>query len=139
MFKLNEKLAQDSYLIADLKISQLLLAKNANYPWFILVVKKENLVELIDLSLEQQIEVLKEINFISKFLKDDLKVDKINIATLGNVVKQLHIHIIGRFENDPAFPKPIWCKNDFKEYQEEDLENLIIKIRPKINKILSSK
>jgi diadenosine tetraphosphate (Ap4A) HIT family hydrolase len=136
MFKLNEKLAQDCHIIADLKISQLLLAKNANYPWFILVVKKENLVELIDLTLEQQIEVLKEINFISRFLKDELKVDKINIATLGNVVKQLHIHVIGRFENDAAFPKPIWCENKFKEYQKEELENLIAKIHIKISQWL---
>jgi diadenosine tetraphosphate (Ap4A) HIT family hydrolase len=133
MFKLNETLAQDSYIISDLKVSQLLLAKNANYPWFILVVKKENLVELIDLTLEQQIEVLKEINFISRFLKDELKVDKINIATLGNVVKQLHIHIIGRFENDLAFPKPIWCESSFKKYQKEDLEELIARIRAKIS------
>jgi diadenosine tetraphosphate (Ap4A) HIT family hydrolase len=135
MFKLNEKLAQDSYIIADLKVSQLLLAKNANYPWFILVVKKENLVELIDLTLEQQIEVLKEINFISRFLKEELKVDKINIATLGNMVKQLHIHVIGRFENDLAFPRPIWCEGKFREYQKEELEDLLAKIRTKIDKI----
>ena len=137
MFKLNEKLAQDSYIVADLKISQLLLAKNANYPWFILVVKKENLSELIDLTLEQQIEVLKEINFISKFLKDELKVDKINVAALGNIVKQLHIHIIGRFKNDAAFPKPIWCEDKFKEYQKQELEQLTTKIRTKIDQWLS--
>lgn len=132
MFKLNEKLANDSYLIADLKVSLLLLAKNATYPWFILVVKQENLVELIDLTLEQQIEVLKEINFISRFLKEELKVDKINIATLGNVVKQLHIHVIGRFENDPAFPKPVWCKSNFKEYDEKELEILTEKLIKKL-------
>ena len=137
MFKLNEKLAQDSYIIADLKVSQLLLAKNANYPWFILVVKKENLVELIDLTLEQQIEVLKEINFISRFLKEELKVDKINIATLGNMVKQLHIHVIGRFENDIAFPRPIWCEDKFREYHKEELREITIKISTKISLWLS--
>jgi diadenosine tetraphosphate (Ap4A) HIT family hydrolase len=87
MFILDSKLSQDSFVVCDLKISQLLLMNDSNYPWLILVPKKADLIELTDLSFEEQLEVLREINLIGEILKEEFSVQKLNIAALGNVVK----------------------------------------------------
>lgn len=132
MFVLNSRLAADTFLVGDLKISRLLLMNDANYFWFILVPRKADLVELTDLSFEEQIEVLREINLVAKILKTDFAAEKLNIAALGNVVKQLHIHVIGRFENDAAFPKPVWGATPAKAYEEKAAQELINKVKLKI-------
>ena len=134
MFVLNAKLAADTFLVCDLKISRLLLMNDSNYFWFILVPRKADLVELTDLSFEEQIEVLREINLVAEILKKDFAVEKLNIGALGNVVKQLHIHVIGRFENDVAFPKPVWGAAPAKPYQEKSAIELINKVKLKITK-----
>ncbi len=134
MFTLDKKLALDSYHVKDLELSRLLLMNDSNYPWFILVPRKNNLVELTDLDFNDQIKLLKEINIISKILKENFNVDKINIATLGNIVKQLHIHIIGRKLDDASFPKPVWGNSIIKKYN-QDYANRII---TKLNKILTN-
>ena len=102
MFQLDPKLQADTFLIKDLKMSRLLLMNDANYPWLILVPRKANLVEITDLAMDEQIAVLQEINLVAEILKKSFKADKLNIANLGNVVSQLHIHVIARFKNDPA-------------------------------------
>lgn len=127
MFKLDDKLKKDCFFIKDLKLSQLLLKNNANYPWLILVPKVENAVELIDLTFQEQQNLLIEINQISKLSKVLFKYDKLNIATLGNIVSQLHIHIISRYKNDRLFPKPVW--DDKAElYNEQESKKLTNKI-----------
>lgn len=128
MFTLDPKLENDCFFVTNLKLSKLLLMNDANYYWFILVPQKPNLVELIDLTFDEQKIILEEINQISKILKDKFNCDKINIATLGNVVKQLHIHVIGRFENDPSYPKPVWGALSAKEYDEELKNEIITKL-----------
>jgi diadenosine tetraphosphate (Ap4A) HIT family hydrolase len=124
MFTLDSRLSADNYVISDLKISRLLLSNNANYPWLILVPRRENLVELTDLSFADQTEVLREINQVSKMLQEKFAPHKINIATLGNMVRQLHIHVIARFENDAAFPNPVWGGAK-KIYEKADAEKLV--------------
>lgn len=124
MFTLDPKLNADTFLVADLKISRVLLMNNANYPWLILVPRQKDLVELIDLSFEDQIQVLREINLVSKILQKKFNSHKLNIAALGNVVRQLHIHVIARFENDAAFPKPVWGEAA-KPYAQQDAKNLV--------------
>jgi diadenosine tetraphosphate (Ap4A) HIT family hydrolase len=133
MFILDSKLSQDSFVVCDLKISQLLLMNDSNYPWLILVPKKADLIELTDLSFEEQLEVLREINLIGEILKEEFSVQKLNIAALGNVVKQLHIHVIGRFENDASFPKPVWGAITSKPYEERVAQELIKKLQLKIS------
>jgi diadenosine tetraphosphate (Ap4A) HIT family hydrolase len=133
MFILDSKLSQDSFVVCDLKISQLLLMNDSNYPWLILVPKKADLIELTDLSFEEQLEVLREINLIGEVLKEEFSVQKLNIAALGNVVKQLHIHVIGRFENDASFPKPVWGAVASKPYEERVAQELIKKLQLKIS------
>ncbi len=98
---------------------------NSLYPWFILVPKKPNLVEIIDLSIEEQGDLMREISAVSKALKVLFKPDKINIAALGNMVQQLHIHIIARFKNDKTFPKPVWVSNETSGYSEEEIKKII--------------
>ncbi len=132
MFILDSKLSQDSFVVCDLKISQLLLMNDSNYLWLILVPKKADLVELTDLSFAEQVEVLKEINLIGQILKEEFFAQKLNIAALGNVVKQLHIHVIGRFENDASFPKPVWGTVASKPYEQKIAQELIKKLQLKI-------
>ncbi len=128
-FTLDKKLDQDSIFIKDLKISKLLLINDSNYPWFILVPKKLNISEIFELTEEEQFKLSKEINYLAKFIKEKWQADKMNIANLGNVVTQLHIHIIARYKNDISFPKPIWGVVKTKKYSEKEIE----KIRRKLD------
>ncbi len=129
MFTLDKKLALDSYYVRDLELSRLLLMNDSNYPWLILVPRRNNLVELTDLDFNDQIKLLKEINIISKILKENFNIEKINIATLGNVVKQLHIHVIGRKANDASFPKPVWGNATIKKYHQDNANKIIEQLR----------
>jgi diadenosine tetraphosphate (Ap4A) HIT family hydrolase len=129
MFTLDSKLNADTFLVADLKVSRLLLMNDSNYPWLILVPRKADLVELTDLNFEEQVEVLREINLVAKILQENFGAEKLNIGALGNVVKQLHIHVIARFKNDVAFPKPVWGTVAAKPYLKNEAEGIIKKIR----------
>ena len=129
MFTLNSKLEADTFFICDLKISRLLLMNDSNYPWLILVPRQDGLVELTDLNFDEQTEILREINLLGKILKESFAVEKLNIGALGNVVKQLHIHVIGRFQNDASFPKPVWGSVAAKPYTELAAQDLIKKIK----------
>ena len=134
MFQIDTKLQSDNIFVNKLAISQLFLANDSNYPWFILIPEIEGeITEIIDLSFDNQKILLKEINLISQFLLKNFRPDKLNIANLGNVVSQLHIHIIGRFKNDLAFPRPIWGIGDKILYQKSDSDILVAKI----NKFIS--
>lgn len=137
-FIVDPAIASDSIYIDKLILSQLRLSKNASYPWFILVptvnwefeaLEGENLgiiEEISELSQHQQNQLQKEIYFISQFLLSYFRPDKLNIANLGNVVPQLHIHLIARFKKDPSFPKPVWGDCQVTKY-EEVAENKLIK------------
>ncbi len=129
MFILNSQLKADTFFVADLKISQLLLMNDSNYVWLILVPRKPNLIELIDLNLDEQTQVLREINLLGKILKENFAAQKLNIGALGNVVKQLHIHLIARHENDATFPKPVWGNAPTKPYAPQVAQDLIKKIK----------
>jgi len=129
MFELDAKLVADTFFVCDLKISRLLLMNDANYTWLILVPQKAGLSELTDLTFDEQVEVLGEINLIARILKNDFACDKLNIAALGNVVRQLHIHVIARRENDATFPKPVWGNAPAKSYSDKEAQSVIAKIK----------
>jgi diadenosine tetraphosphate (Ap4A) HIT family hydrolase len=133
IFTLDPRLENDTIFIKDLKLSKLLLMNNKLYPWFILVPKKYNITEIIDLTSSEQQILLSEINQISTLLQKIYNPDKLNIAALGNVVSQLHIHLIARYKNDITFPKPVWI-DDRKEFYSEkeilDIKKKIIDIIP---------
>jgi diadenosine tetraphosphate (Ap4A) HIT family hydrolase len=129
MFILDKKLQQDSFFIADLELCKVLLMNDANYPWLILVPRQNNLKDIIDLSFDDQIILLKEINFVAEIFKKEFEFDKLNIANLGNVVSQLHIHVIARKKNDITFPKPVWGNAEALEYNGNNLTITLEKIQ----------
>lgn len=107
-FLLHPQLAADTKLLGEFPLCQVLLANDGNFPWLILVPKINEITEFHQLNDKQQAQFLIESNAISRLLKDELKADKINIAALGNMVPQLHIHHVARFKSDVCWPKPIW-------------------------------
>ena len=135
MFILDKKLQQDSFFIADLELCKVLLMNDANYPWLILVPRQNNLKEIIDLSFDDQIILLKEINFVAEILKKEFEFDKLNIANLGNVVSQLHIHVIARKKNDATFPRPVWGNAQALEYHGNHLTKTLEKIQKYFNNV----
>jgi len=102
------QLAQDSVPVGDLALARVLLANDANYPWLILVPRRLGVTEIVELEQSEQIQLLAEINAAARALKCITQCDKLNIAALGNMVAQLHIHVIGRRHSDAAWPKPVW-------------------------------
>lgn len=108
MFELDERLAGDTVRVGAFPLSLLLLSRDANYPWFILVPQREGVREIHQLAESDQYQLLRESNNLARVLTTVFRPDKINIAALGNVVPQLHLHHIGRYITDPAWPRPIW-------------------------------
>jgi diadenosine tetraphosphate (Ap4A) HIT family hydrolase len=128
-FKLDERLEADCEFVANLGVCSLLLMNNASVPWFILVPSVMRATELTELPMEQQQQVLHEMNQVAAMVTSLYNPDKLNIGALGNVVSQLHIHIIGRFTNDPAWPNPVWGQLAANAYSEAQLEQQLTHIR----------
>ena len=128
-FKLHPRLIKDTFHIIDLKLSRLLLMNDSNYPWFILVPTRKNITELYELEKKDRLELNSEIDIISKKLSIHFDAKKMNIAALGNIVPQLHIHIIVRKENDAAWPNPVWNNTDTIPYKESISLRLVKDIR----------
>jgi diadenosine tetraphosphate (Ap4A) HIT family hydrolase len=128
MFELDKTLKKDTFFVKDLELCQLLLLNNKHYPWLVLVPKRADKTEIFELSEDEQILLSREVNKISKMSKEIFKADKINIAAFGNVVSQLHIHIISRYKNDRVFPDPVWLDKEKKEYGNSYEKEIIKKI-----------
>ncbi|MCK5880628.1 MAG: HIT domain-containing protein [Sinobacterium sp.] len=122
MFKLDSQLEKDTVHIASFELCDALLAKDANYPWVILVPRKENLTELHQLEDTELQTFWAESAYVSKHLEIHYQAHKLNVAALGNVVQQLHVHHIVRFHSDPAWPKPIWGVLPSQPYSDDELE-----------------
>jgi len=129
MFQLHPQLAKDTFEIASPTHLRVLLMNDARYPWLILVPEKPDLVELHDLTVEDYGSVVAEIRRISILMKALFKADKMNVAALGNMVPQLHIHIIARFQSDPAWPAPVWGMGDAVPYDKAAANSRIDLIR----------
>ncbi len=124
-FQLHPQLAQDSIWLADWPLCQLRLSLDANYPWFILIPRRANIREIIDLVSEDQQQLWQESACLSRWLQQQFQGDKLNIAALGNMVPQLHLHHIVRFSTDPAWPAPVWGKVAASVYSESELQQLL--------------
>lgn len=107
-FTLHPQLAADTFPLGDLPVCRVLLMNNKNFPWVILVPRRDGACELFDLSEEDYAAVMQEIRETAQHLSQITNADKMNVAALGNMVPQLHIHIIARFKNDVAWPAPVW-------------------------------
>lgn len=128
MFKLDARLEADTFEVCEYLDCKVLVMNNSTVPWFI-VVPFTDRTEWYQLDDSVQYNVNKIMNKLSEFLIKEYKVDKLNVATLGNVVSQMHLHVIGRFETDPAWPAPVWGNVDPKPYTEQEKSNLVDKVR----------
>jgi diadenosine tetraphosphate (Ap4A) HIT family hydrolase len=124
-FVLHPQLKKDTFLLGSLDLSEILLMNDSRYPWIILVPRIENAVDMTDLSETERAVFVEEINFVADALKTQYQPDRINIAMLGNVVPQLHCHIIARFETDFAWSKPVWGIGDAVRYTTEEHEKTV--------------
>jgi diadenosine tetraphosphate (Ap4A) HIT family hydrolase len=107
-WSLDPMLQKDTTAIGNLPLCRVLLIDDANYPWLLLVPRRREAVEIIDLTYLEQAQLMTEIAHASRLLKAMTECDKINVAALGNVVPQLHVHIIARSRGDAAWPRPVW-------------------------------
>jgi diadenosine tetraphosphate (Ap4A) HIT family hydrolase len=129
---LHPQLEGDTSAVGDLPLSRLLLANDANYPWLLLVPRRAGASEIIDLSDAEQIALATEIARVSRALKAVMPCDKLNVAALGNVVPQLHVHIIARLRGDPAWPKPVWGAVPARDYDPAERERLVAALRDQL-------
>ncbi len=120
MFQLDPRLNKDCIIVGTFELSLLLLMNDANYPWFILVPQKNGVSEIFQLGDEQQQQLIRESSQLSRALATTFNSDKINIAALGNIVKQLHIHHVVRYQDDPSWPAPIWGRHRAHPYTNEE-------------------
>jgi diadenosine tetraphosphate (Ap4A) HIT family hydrolase len=130
---LHPQLAADTVALSDLPLTRVLLAKDANYPWLILVPRRTEVSELIDLEENEQVQLLGEIATCAQVLKETVPCDKLNIAALGNMVAQLHVHVIARTKNDAAWPKPVWGAAAPRAYDAAEMEALLTKLRSRLD------
>lgn len=107
-FSLDSRLAADTVPVGDLALCAVLLMDDARFPWFILVPRRAGLTEIVDLAPEEAQALMEEIRLACGVVRALCDPDKLNVAALGNVVAQLHVHVIGRFRSDPAWPNPVW-------------------------------
>ncbi|WP_262298681.1 HIT family protein [Microvirga sesbaniae] len=107
-FTLDSRLAGDTIPVGDLSLSSVLLLNDARFPWFVLVPRIPGASELTDLSEEQAVQLMQEIRIATRVTLELSKPDKVNVGALGNIVTQLHVHVVGRFRSDPAWPGPVW-------------------------------
>jgi diadenosine tetraphosphate (Ap4A) HIT family hydrolase len=128
MDKVNKKFLNNSYNITDLKLCSVRLIDNSKFPWIILIPKRKKVYDITGLNTKDQILLIKEIVFCSKFMQKAFKTSKLNIEKIGNIVPQLHIHIIARFKNDTSWPLSVWVVKE-KSYTKKILQKTILKLK----------
>ena len=128
MNKINKKFLKSSYHITELKLSNVRLFDNEKFPWIILIPKRKGITDISDLTSEDQIILMKEIVFCSRLMKKIFRTKKLNIEKIGNIVPQLHIHIIARYNNDTSWPLSVWVVKG-KSYSKSNLVNTLEKLK----------
>lgn len=118
-YELHPQLAADTHPVAVFGLCELRLMDDANYPWLVLVPRLPALQELIDLDKTQRHALTDEIDCAARALHDAFRPHKLNVAALGNLVSQLHVHVIARYEHDPAWPSPVWGRVAARPYTPE--------------------
>ncbi len=126
---LHPQLQQDCFVAGRFPLSVLLLHNDANYPWFILVPQRRDVSEIHQLSTADQQQLTRESSRLAACIEREFKADKINIAALGNIVPQLHIHHIVRYKTDPAWPAPVWGKIPAVPYSKQAAASLCARMR----------
>ncbi|MGO9358329.1 MAG: HIT domain-containing protein [Xanthobacteraceae bacterium] len=129
---LHSQLEKDTINVGDLPLCRVVVIKDANYPWLLLVPRRPDVIEIIDLDEVAQAQLMTEVNRVARVLKEVTKCDKLNIAALGNVVPQLHVHVIARRSGDAAWPRPVWGVAPALAHDPEEVADFISALRRKI-------
>ena len=129
MYQLHPTLATDTIAVGKLTLCDVLLNNNNHYTWLILVPRRNAIREIYELAVTDQLQLLKEINWVTQQIATHTKADKMNTAAFGNMVPQLHIHIIARHTTDPAWPQPIWAAMSSEPYLKTTQKELVEKLR----------
>jgi len=132
-FTLHPQLERDTAAVGDLPLSRVLLMNDANFPWLIVVPRRPGAVELFDLDTRERTHLMDELALLAHVLKDLTGCDKINVAAIGNVVPQLHVHVVARRRDDPAWPRPVWGAVPARPYEEAARDRLIQSIRRQVD------
>ena len=125
MFELHPQLAKDCFTVGDFPLSRLLLMNDAQYPWFILVPRIEGVTEAFELEVPDQQRLAAESVLLSRLLSEAFTADKMNVAALGNVVSQLHVHHVVRYRGDAAWPAPVWGRMPARACSESELRERV--------------
>tara|TARA_B110000240_G_scaffold68855_1_gene78436 strand:+ start:147 stop:551 length:405 start_codon:yes stop_codon:yes gene_type:complete len=128
MEKVSKSFLKDSYLITELKLCTIRLIDNSKFPWIILIPKRKKITDIFQLKKKDQNLLMNEIVFTSKVMKKTFKAFNLNVEKIGNVVSQLHIHVIARSKKDSTWPLPVWVVKK-KNYSKIALEKTIFKIK----------
>ena len=128
MFKINNKFFKSSHYLINLKLCTVRLHDNSKFPWVILIPKRNKITDITDLNFKDQILLMKEIVFVSKIMKRLFKTSNLNVEKIGNIVPQLHVHIIARRKSDSSWPSSVWVVKG-KPYAAKVLKNILDKIR----------
>ena len=128
MNKINKNFIKSSHYISDLKLCSARLIDNQQFPWIILIPKRKGITDIAELNSKDQILLMKEIVLASKLMKKVFKTKKLNVEKIGNIVPQLHIHIIARYKNDLTWPLSVWVKKG-KIYSKENLSFTLSKLK----------
>jgi diadenosine tetraphosphate (Ap4A) HIT family hydrolase len=129
---LDPQIERDTAAAGDLPLCRVLVMRDANYPWLLLVPRRRHMIELADLDTVEQAELMSEIAEASRALKAITGCHKLNVAAIGNVVPQLHVHIVARRRDDPAWPKPVWGAVPPLAYEDAALAELIGALRRRL-------
>jgi diadenosine tetraphosphate (Ap4A) HIT family hydrolase len=131
-WSLHPQLVRDTIELGDLALSRVLVARDANYPWLLLVPRRSGIVEIIDMEEVEQAQLMVEITRVSRVLKTVTQCDKLNVAALGNAVPQLHVHVIARRKTDKAWPKPVWGVAPPLEYDSNEVDRFMDAMKKKL-------
>jgi diadenosine tetraphosphate (Ap4A) HIT family hydrolase len=131
-FALHPQLARDTIALGDLALSRVLIVNDANWPWLLLVPRRPGVSDIIDLDEVERAQLMTEIARVARALKEVTQCDKLNVAALGNVVPQLHVHIIARRSGDAGWPKPIWGAAAPIPHDPRELDRFTTALRRKV-------
>ena len=127
-FKLDRKFLKSSHHITELKLCSVRLHDNSKFPWVILIPKRIKITDITDLNSKDQILLMKELVYVSRLMKKVFKTSKLNVEKIGNLVPQLHIHVVARHKKDTSWPLSVWVVKG-KPYSKVALSEIINKIR----------
>jgi diadenosine tetraphosphate (Ap4A) HIT family hydrolase len=127
-FELHERLAADTFLVTDLTLCRVLLMNDRRFPWLILVPRRAGLRDFDDVAGAEKADFHAEIDLASAVLREAVAAEKMNVAALGNMVPQLHVHVIARFAGDAAWPSPVWGVGQAEPYQPDEAKGLVARL-----------